>query len=237
MKTVMLTHDDLEDGGKLATINPLRKVPAFVTDTGMNLFESFVILSYLEDRFGAHANGPKLVMDTPDDRAFVQLLVRIHDVYISSPNCTQPHFSHTQGCMYLDPTPTKYTPARRTMPDPNVRASKLKEIYDRLSWLESTLRLPFLAGCRISHADITWFPTCVFMEVLLPYVFDWSPIFHESTKFPRLAQWYSTCCANEHFASVRDDIYSVLMKQKEDKRFDGVREVCTNNPDLKWKYM
>ena len=34
---------------------------------------------------------------TPNDRAFVQLLVRIHDIYISSPNCTQPHFSHTQG--------------------------------------------------------------------------------------------------------------------------------------------
>ena len=98
--TVMLTHEDLEDGGKLSNINPLRKVPAFITDTGMNLFESFVILSYLEDRFGSSdTSGPKLVMDTPEDRAFVQLLVRIHDIYISSPNCTQSNFSHTQGCM------------------------------------------------------------------------------------------------------------------------------------------
>lgn len=234
----MLTHDDLEDGKKLAAINPLRKVPAFVTDTGLNLFESFVILSYLEDRFGEQADGPRTVMDTPDDRAFVQLLVRIHDVYISSPNCTQPHFSHTQGCMYLDPIPTKYTPARRTMPDPNVRASKVKEIYERLSWLESIIRLPFMAGERISHADITWFPTCVFMEVLLPYVFGWSPIFHVSGTFPRLASWYSRCrTKNEHFNSVRDDIYSVLMQQTKDGRFDGVREVARNNPGLKWKYV
>jgi glutathione S-transferase len=237
VETVLLTHDDLEDGGKLAEINPLRKVPAFITNTGMNLFESFVILSYLEDRFGDQADGPKLVLDTPDDRAFVQLLVRIHDVYISSPNCTQPHFSHTQGCMYLDPVPTKYTPARRTMPDPNVRCLKLREIYERLTWLESTIRLPFMASDRITHADITWFPTCVFMEVLLPYVFDWSQIFHEHEKFPRLTQWYGTCCANEHFASVRDDIYGVLMKQKEDGRFDNVREVARSHPNLQWKFM
>ena len=98
--TVMLTHEDLADGGKLSNVNPLRKVPAFMTDTGMNLFESYVILSYLEDRFGSNDDSrPKLVMDTPEDRAFVQLIVRIHDVYISSPNCTQPNFSHTQGCM------------------------------------------------------------------------------------------------------------------------------------------
>ena len=233
----MLTHDDLEDGGKLADINPLRKVPAFTTDTGMNLFESFVILSYLEDRFGGNIDRPKLVMDTPEDRAFVNLLVRIHDVYISSPNCTQPNFSHTQGCMYLDPVPTKYTPKRRIMPDPNVRALKLKEIYERLTWLETTIRLPFMAGERITHADITWFPTCVFMEILLPYVFDWTPLFHENDKFSRLSRWYNHCCANEHFASVRDDISSVLIQQKKDGRFDGVREVVKSNPDLRWKHI
>ena len=237
IETVMLTHDDLEDGGKLAAINPLRKVPAFVTDTGMNLFESFVILSYLEDRFGGETDGPNFVMDTPETRAFVQLLVRTHDVYISSPNSTQPHFSHTQGCMYLDPVPTKYTPARRTMPDPRVRASKVKEIYERLAWLESTIQLPYMAGERMSHADITWFPTCVFMELLLPYVFNWSPVFHESEQFPRLTLWHGNCCSNEHFASVRDDISCVLIQQKEDGRFDGVREVATNNPQLKWRYM
>jgi glutathione S-transferase len=237
IETVVLVHDDMDDGGKLADINPLKKVPVFITDTGLKLYESFVIISYLEDRFGGQADGPKLMMDTPDDRAFVQLLVRIHDIYISSPNCTQPHFSHTQGCMYLDPVPTKYTPARRTMPDPIVRASKLKEIWERLNWLETTIRLPFMAGERISHADLTWFPTCIFMEVLLPYVFSWTKIFHEYEYFPRLSQWFKTCCANVHFASVHDDIYGVLIKQKQDGRFDGVREVVKSNSDLQWKYM
>ena len=102
--TVLLGHDDLDKGIKLSEINPLKKIPAFITDTGLKLYESFVIISYLEDRYGGSSSSSdkdisnmNLVLDTPDDRAFVQLLVRIHDIYISSPNCTQPHFSHTQG--------------------------------------------------------------------------------------------------------------------------------------------
>lgn len=240
VETLMLSHDDLDQGKKLDAVNPLKKIPAFVTDTGLNLFESFVILSYLEDRFGVGSNtaaGPSFVLDTPDDRAFVQLLVRIHDIYISSPNCTQPYFSHTQGCMYLDATPTEFTPERRTMPDAKVRASKLKEIYDRLCWLEETIKLPYMAGERITHADITWFPTCIFMEVLLPYVFGWAPIFYETKHFPQLTQWFESCSRNEHFASVRKDIFDVLMQQKDVGRFDGVREVVRNNHDLKWMYI
>ena len=96
--TVMLRHDDLDEGVELSNINPLKKIPAFTTDTGMSIYESFVIVSYLEDRFGtSEQTTESLVLDTPNDRAFVQLLVRIHDIYIGSPNCTQPHFSHTQG--------------------------------------------------------------------------------------------------------------------------------------------
>mmetsp|Transcript_23257 Transcript_23257/g.49748 ORF Transcript_23257/g.49748 Transcript_23257/m.49748 type:complete len:291 (-) Transcript_23257:54-926(-) len=246
VETVMLGHNDLDRGEQLAKVNPLKKVPAFTTDTGLNLFESFVILSYLEDRFGdgnddtsiskATGSTPLITLDNAEDRAFVQLLVRIHDIYISSPNCTQPHFSHTQGCMYLDPTPTKYTPERRTMPDPKVRAAKLKEIHERLGWLEESIKLPYMAGERITHADITWFPTCIFMEVLLPYVFGWAPIFHEAKYFPRLGRWFENCCRNEHFCSVRKDIYDVLVQQKQDGRFDGVCEVVENNSDLKWVY-
>eukprot|EP00970_Alexandrium_tamarense_P008671 scaffold1657_cov182-Alexandrium_tamarense.AAC.14 len=236
VQTVMLVHDDLEDGGKLANINPLKKVPAFVTDTGLCLFESFVILSYLEDRFGEMAKH-RFVLDTADNRAFVNLLIRIHDLYISSPNCTQPYFSHTQGCMYLDAVPTNNTPERRTMPDVNVRAAKVAEIYDRLCWLESTIKLPYMAGESLSHADLTWYPTCIFMETLLPYVFNWAQIFHETNSFPRLTQWFENCSRNEHFVSIRDDIAGTLNKQKGDGRFDGVREVARSNPQLKWKYI
>jgi len=246
IETVVLGHDDLDNGEKLSEVNPMRRVPAFVTDSGLKLFESFVILSYLEDRFGGEEKGkksesasklPRLVLDTADDRAYVQLLVRIHDIYLSSANASQPHFRHTQGCMYLDPVPTKYTPARRTMPDPIIRAAKLNELHKQLSWLEETMvGTPYLAGERMTHADITWFPTCIFMELLLPYVFGWAAIFYETKYFPRLTKWFQACLKNEHFGSIRRDIYNVLVQQKEDGRFDGVREVVKNNPDLKWKY-
>ena len=233
IQTHILTHDDLDGGAKLVEVNPLKKVPAFVTDNGLKLFESFVILSYLEDRFG----DGRCMVENVEDRAFVQLFVRIHDIYISSPNCNQPHFSHTQGCMYLDPHPTSYTPERRTIPDPVVRASKLKEIYERLCWLEENIRSDYMVGNRITHADITWYPTCIFMEILLPYVFGWSPIFHENDHFPRLTRWFQKCTSNEHFASVRNDIYGVLKMQQQNGRFDSVRKVAHEHPDMKWKYM
>lgn len=50
-------------------------------------------MSYLEDRWPCL--GPSLVAVCPEKRAFVNLLVRIHDLYIASPNSNQPGFSHS----------------------------------------------------------------------------------------------------------------------------------------------
>ena len=123
----------------IASVNPLKKVPALIVhdqqDTPFQLFESSVIMGYLEDIV------PKSVLkmtddnSTAEDRALVSLIVRCHDLYIASPNCTKPNFSHTQGCMYLDPIPTAFTPARRTM-NIQTRAGKVGEIYKQLRWLE-----------------------------------------------------------------------------------------------------
>ena len=96
--SVMLTHNDIE-ASNYRDINPLGKVPALTTDTGMQLFEGSVILQYLEDKF--EGSQPCLILDSPDDKAKCNLIVRCHDLYIASPNCTQPNFSHTQGCMYV----------------------------------------------------------------------------------------------------------------------------------------
>ena len=123
------------------------------------------------------------------------------------------------------------------MPDPVVRASKVKEIFDRLSWLEENIRGDYMVGDRITNADVTWYPTCIFMELLLPYVFDWAPIFHETNHFPRLKTWFETCSQNEHFASIKEDISGVLRMQQRDGRFDCVRQVAIDNPNLKWKYI
>ena len=71
---------------------------------------------------------------------FVSLLVRMHDIYIASPNCTQPHFSHTQGCMYLAPYETKHCGKARAMDRPT-RAAKLAEIWKQLTWLEGQVKI------------------------------------------------------------------------------------------------
>jgi len=91
-------------------------------------------MQYLEDKFGHY--GPSFMLDTPEEKAFVQLLVRMHDIYIASPNCTQPNFSHTQGCMYITPYATEFCSEERVM-KLDVRAKKLAEIWKQLTWLES----------------------------------------------------------------------------------------------------
>ena len=56
------------------------------------------------------------------------------------------------------------------------RAAKIAEIWKQLNWLEAQLERrggPFLAGTAVTHADMTWHPTCVFMEHMLPSVFGW----------------------------------------------------------------
>ena len=50
------------------------------------VFESFVIMQYLEDKYG-HLGAP-LMPNAAEERVHVNLLVRMHDIYISSPNCT-----------------------------------------------------------------------------------------------------------------------------------------------------
>lgn len=236
---VMLTHQDIESE-EYHKINPLKKVPAMITETGLHLFEASVILQYLEDKF-SDRNAPQnnLILETsPEDRARVHLVVRCHDLYIASPNCTQPNFSHTQGCMYLDPTPTRFTPSKRTM-SAAIRAAKLAELYQQLCWLEDTAQLPYLLGDTMTHADITWFPTAVFMELLLPKVFDWKPVFHErdvSESFPKLSKWFQTCLTNGQYAKTREEIKGTLMLHAENGRFVGVKENVVAHPEYKWKY-
>jgi glutathione S-transferase len=246
-RDVVETHmlASIEDVTKpdFCQINPCKKIPALITDNGMALFEASVIMSYLEDRFPQNEYAPNFVLDTPDDRARVHLMVRIHDLYIASPNCTQPNTMishHTQGCMYLDPTPTQFTPARRCMDAPT-RAAKLAEIYMQLTWLEHTARCsPYLAGKRLTHADLTWFPTMVYMEFMLPRSFGWSDdLFHEHEHFPQLTRWFEHCitASEKHFAELRQDFLQTFQVQYQEGRLAGVKSDVQKHPEYKWKYM
>lgn len=145
----MVTYLDLQSP-KYSTLNPLKKVPAMLDASGNALFESYVIMQYIEDKFkfghstgamaeaedgGAASCERNLMADSPEKRAFVELLVRVHDLYIASPNCSQPSFSHTQGAMYLAPKVTPHCTPERVMKR-ETRAAKVAELWKQLSWLE-----------------------------------------------------------------------------------------------------
>ena len=174
VKTKMVKYPDLQSA-EFAKINPLKKVPALVRGDGTTVFESAVILSYLEDRY--QSLGPPMVPATPEARQEMELLIRVHDLYIASPNCTAPGFSHSQGAMYLS---YGWHGAARGMDLPT-RAAKMAEIWKQLNWLEakkqSSSPSPFLVSDQLTLADMTWFPTCVFMEFLLPRFFGWPHLF------------------------------------------------------------
>ena len=108
---------------------------------------------------------------------------------------------------------------------------------------------PYLGGTLVTHADLAWFPTAVFMEYLLPKVFGWTPIFSvvESgctnqveicREFPLLGKWYRTMENQQHFARTRQEIRSTLMEQASRGRFVEVKKDVDNHRDeYKWKYV
>lgn len=201
------------------SVNPLKKVPAFTTSDGQCIYESHVIMQYLEDKYGNM--GPSFVPETPEKKAFMNLLVRMHDIYIASPNCTQPNFSHTQGCMYLAPHVTPHCAQERVM-DVDTRAAKIKEIYSQLTWLETQVLSPFMTGPSVSHADMTWYPTCIFMEFLLPKVFNWNNVFQDTANFPKLTAWFSHVSQVEEFAKVRQEIWEFWSQKEREGQFQSI---------------
>jgi len=223
-------------------LNPLQKVPALLRADGTTVFESNVILSYLEDKY--KEAGESLEPPTAEGRQAMQLLCRVHDLYIASPNCTAPGFSHSQGAMYLS---NGWHGAARGMDLPT-RAAKLGEIWRQLSWLEAEVQKeahggPHLLGAQLTLADLTWFPTCVFMEFMLPRVFGWPALFDPQatspapTPFPALANWYTAMQSGEAaFRSVRTDILGYWEQLEAAGQFQPIIDEIAANTDPTLKF-
>ena len=176
----------------------------------------------------------------------MQLLCRVHDLYIASPNCTAPGFSHSQGAMYL--SNGWHGPARGM--DLPTRAAKLGEIWKQLSWLEAQVQKearggPHLLGAELTLADLTWFPTCVFMEFMLPRVFGWPALFDPQathpapTPFPALAAWFTAMQRETAaFRSVRADILHYWEQLEAAGQFQPIIDEIAENtdPTLKFTY-
>eukprot|EP00947_MAST-08B_sp_MAST-8B-sp1_P003161 g3161.t1 len=96
-------------------------------------------------------------------------------------------------------------------------------------------KVGFMLDSGITHADLTWFPTAVFMEFMLPRVFGWNEVFRDPADFPKLAAWYKSCLANPVFAGVRDEIWQFWVAKEEAGQFDSIRDE-TKDPAFKWVY-
>ena len=82
----VVAYPDLKSP-EFAAINPLKKVPAFIRADGTCVFESAVILDYLEDLYADAA--PSFKPPTAEGRQLMQLFIRIHDLY-SKPRHSTP---------------------------------------------------------------------------------------------------------------------------------------------------
>ena len=252
IETRTIAYPDLQSP-EFAKTNPLKKVPALIRSDDVAVFESHVILSYLEDKYKDF--GPSFEPPSPEGRQEMQLLCRLHDLYVASPNSTAPGFSHSQGAMYL----SKEWHGRARGMDVSTRAAKLGELWRQLCWLEAEVGRTakkttscdsgascHLLGEQLTLADLTWFPTFTFMEYILPRVFGWPHIFDPDTKhpaptpFPNLASWYTNMQqTHPEFSKVRDDIWNHWVAMDKAGQFQPiVAEISSPHidPTLKFQY-
>lgn len=129
--------------------------------------------------------------------------------------------------------------------DLSSRSAKLAEIWKQLCWLEAEVAKtadegPHMVGSSLSLSDMTWFPTCVFMEFMLSPVFGWPQLFTpgSETPFPHLAAWYTTMQQTPAFAATRTDIWGYWEQLEAAGQFKPIIEEVTTNKDpmLKFQY-
>eukprot|EP00933_Yihiella_yeosuensis_P043799 TRINITY_DN38773_c0_g1_i1.p1 TRINITY_DN38773_c0_g1~~TRINITY_DN38773_c0_g1_i1.p1 ORF type:complete len:297 (-),score=58.88 TRINITY_DN38773_c0_g1_i1:129-1019(-) len=227
----VVTYPDLQSA-EFAAVNPLKKVPGYIREDGSTVFESNVILGYLEDKY--RSKSPSFTPGDPEGRQVMELFIRIHDLYIASPNCTAPGFSHSQGAMYLS---YGFHGEARGM-DLKTRAAKVAEIWKQLNWLNDHLVGPYLIGDKVTLADFTWYPTTIFMEFMLPRVFGWPNIFSTGeSPLPKLAAWWEHLTSQPAFAEVRNDIFTYWVELEKQGQFKHIIDEIANDKDgLKFKY-
>lgn len=220
-------HAEQHDPGFLA-LSPLGKIPVLILPDGTAVPESGVILQYLEDKYGG---CPKLTFVSAEERMHMNLLVKIHDTYLSTPNCTQPGFTHTQGCMYVPP-PLEGVIQPRSMGRAE-RAAKLREVNKQLDQLEQLAARqggPWLCGKCISLADLTLYPSICFYNFYLPKVFKWPDTFHGR---PCLQAWLAFMGDHCQGASrVREELEEALAGKGVDENI--IKE--TEDTNYKWVY-
>jgi len=184
--------------GQYRAINPMGKMPAMVTGEGTMLFESQVILEHLTDKHASRLKEP-LQPATLTARTKARLLVRVHDIYVSSPNCAQEGFFSTQGAMYKKDMVMEE------------RQARIKDLALQLDVLEGLLdgAGPWAAGETLSQADIVLHPTYIFIAELGPIALGWADPWAQR---PKTAAWFARCEAHPVLSKVGADVHGFCSK-------------------------
>ena len=86
---------------------------------------------------------------------------------------------------------------------------------------------------------MTWFPTMVFMDFMLP-LYGWEPITSTSYPFPKLAAWYERCRKFEPFERTRGEIWDYWVQMKGGGQFqpilEEIEEAEREGKGLKYRY-
>lgn len=204
-------------------LNPQGKIPTLLLPNGDALFESRVIAAYLADLY--KDRGPSLMASTPEGRARADLINSIHDLYIASPNSSDPSVTANQGCGYKGVE----------LIDGTSRASKLLEVARQVTVLEGLFVGPFAAGEDMTLADLALFPT---IGVLVPFCFrhsfGWCHLL-DSTVHPKLCAWMKVMDALPVAKRVRGEMEDALKGWVDSGRFVPIREQVQSCPECAWE--
>lgn len=151
---------------------------------------------------------------------------QIHDLYIASPNSSDPSVIANQGVCYK-PTDVVDGPSR---------AAKVAELYKQIGVLESLVVGPYVAGETLTVADLALYPTLgVFLDFLVPKVFGWKALLDPATK-PKLIAWCERMESLPAAVKVKAEMLTPLQGWEDSGRLQKVIDQTKEHPTLKWIY-
>jgi glutathione S-transferase len=131
---------------EFVAINPRHQVPTIVDD-GFALWESSVIVEYLDERFGT---GAKLFPGDARERARVRRLAREAEAYL-----------HGDG---VDKIVDELFWKGDAAPDPEVMEKARQRISEELQYFAKELQGDYLGGRAMNAADITLYPSVAYVK-------------------------------------------------------------------------
>lgn len=167
---------------ELLAVNPIAKVPALTTESGVHLSESSVIVDYLED---AYPQSP-LYPESPEQRAQVRRIMKLSELYIELP--ARRLLPGVLGKMPIDDVTKK-----------EVRYA-LKKGVSSLAALSNIT--PYIAGDKLSMADI-YLRYCLTMaKWVCSSQFEWNIV----QDVPGLSEWDSMMSGTDIAKKVDADL-------------------------------